>query len=338
MRAAVFKGPGKPLVIESLDDPVPGEGELVLRVGRCGICGTDLHMTDGHAAGFPADSVLGHEFAGEVVAIGAGVERYKLGDTVAGLAVAGCGRCASCVAGDPMWCEKGLIPAMGGFGQYTRVNALAAIKLPATLSLEDGALIEPLAVGLHGVTLAALGPGARVLILGSGSIGLAAAFWARRFGATQVLVASRSARSQDHAMHMGASCVEQFGEEFPRRVSAALGGAPDVVFECIGIPGMLGMAVELVRPRGTIVVLGNCMLPDTLIPSLILFKQVRLQGSMVYSRREFEITAEALESGAVEPRSMITDRVPLAALPAAFEALRRPTYQCKTLVEPWAAL
>jgi threonine dehydrogenase-like Zn-dependent dehydrogenase len=336
MKAAVFKGPGKPLVIESLDDPVPGEGELVLRVGRCGICGTDLHMTDGHAASFPAESVLGHEFAGEVVAIGAGVERYKLGDTVAGLAVAGCGRCASCIAGDPMWCEKGLIPAMGGFGQYTRVNALAAIKLPATVSLEDGALVEPLAVGLHGVTLAALGPGARVLVLGSGSIGLAAAFWARRFGATQVLVASRSARSQDHALRMGASCFEQFGEEFPRRVSAALGGAPDVVFECVGIPGMLGMSVEIVRPRGTVVLLGNCMLPDTLVPSLILFKQVRLQGSMVYSRREFEITAEALDAGAVEPRSMITDTVPLAALPAAFEALRRPTYQCKTLVEPWA--
>ena len=338
MKAAVFKGPGKPLVIESLDDPVPGEGELVLRVGRCGICGTDLHMTDGHSASFPAGSVLGHEFAGEVVAIGAGVERYKLGDTVAGLAVAGCGRCANCIAGDPMWCEKGLIPAMGGFGQYTRVNALAAIKLPATLSLEDGALIEPLAVGLHGVTLAALGPGARVLILGSGSIGLAAAFWARRFGATDVLVASRSARSHDHAMSMGASCFEQFGEEFPQRVSTALGGAPDVVIECIGIPGMLSMAVEIVRPRGTVVLLGNCMLPDTLIPSLILFKQVRLQGSMVYSRREFEITAEALEAGAVEPRSMITDTVPLAALPAAFEALRRPTYQCKTLVEPWAGL
>jgi len=139
-------------------------------------------------------------------------------------------------------------------------------------------------------------------------------------------------------MRMGASCFEQFGEEFPHRVSTALGGAPDVVIECIGIPGMLGMAVEIVRPRGTVVLLGNCMLPDSLVPSLILFKQVRLQGSMVYSRREFEITAEALEAGAVEPRSMITDTVPLAALPAAFEALRRPTYQCKTLVEPWAGL
>ena len=237
MKAAVFKGPGKPLAIESLDDPVPGEGELVLRIGRCGICGTDLHMTDGHAASFPAESVLGHEFAGEVVAIGAGVERYKLGDTVAGLAVAGCGRCASCVAGDPMWCEKGLIPAMGGFGQYTRVNALAAIKLPATLSLEDGALVEPLAVGLHGVLLASFTPGARVLILGSGSIGLAAAFWARRCGATRVLVASRSARSEDHAMRMGASHFEQFGEEFPQRVSAALGGAPDVVLRMHRDPG-----------------------------------------------------------------------------------------------------
>jgi threonine dehydrogenase-like Zn-dependent dehydrogenase len=337
MKAAVFKGPGRPLVIESLDDPVPGPGELVLRVGRCGICGTDLHMTDGHAASFPAESVLGHEFAGEVVALGVGVQNYKLGDAVAGLAVAGCGQCASCIVGDPMWCEKGLIPAMGGFGQYTVVKALSAIKLPGTLSLEDGALVEPLAVGLHGVSLAGISPGARVLVLGSGSIGLSAAFWARRFGATRVVVASRTARGKDHALRMGASCFEQFGDDFPVRISAALGGAPDIVFECIGVPGMLGMAAEIVRPRGTVLVLGNCMLPDTVVPALLLFKQLRVQGSMVYSRREFEIVADALDAGAVEPRSMITDTVALEALPAAFEALRRPTYQCKTMVEPWAA-
>lgn len=336
MKAAVFKGPGKPLVIETRDDPVPGCGELLLRVGRCGICGTDLHMTDGHAATFPADSVLGHEFAGEVMAIGPGVENFKQGDAVAGLAVAGCGRCTSCITGDPMWCERGLIPAMGGFGQYTVVKALSAIKLPSSLSLEDGALIEPLAVGLHGVALSGVTPGARVLVLGTGSIGLSAAFWARRCGATHVVVGSRSDRGREHALRMGASAFEQFGEDYPVRISAALGGLPDVVFECIGVPGMLGKAIELVRPRGTVVVLGNCMLPDSVVPALMLFKQVRVQGSMVYSRREFEIVADALEAGAVEPRSMITDTVSLAALPDAFEALRRPTYQCKTVVDPWA--
>jgi 2-desacetyl-2-hydroxyethyl bacteriochlorophyllide A dehydrogenase len=336
MKAAVFEAPGKPLVIESLPDPAPGEGELVLRVGRCGICGTDLHMTDGHAATYPLRSVLGHEFAGEVVAVGRGVVSYKLGDAVAGLAVGGCGKCASCMAGDPMWCEQGLIPAMGGFGQFTVVKALSAIKLPSTLSFADGALIEPLAVGLHGVKLAGISPGARVLVLGSGSIGLAAAFWARRFGANRVAVASRSSRGEAHAHGMGATHFEKFGEEFTANIQTALGGLPDVVFECTGVTGMLAKAIETVRARGTVMILGNCMMPDSLVPSLVMFKQLRLQGSMVYSRREFEIVAEVLDAGHVEARTMITDTVPLAELPSAFEALRRPTYQCKTLVDPWS--
>jgi len=336
VKAAVFKGPGKPLEIETRADPVPGHGELLLKVVRCGICGTDLHMTDGHATCFPAESVLGHEFAGEVMALGPGVETFKRGDAVAGLAITGCGRCANCIAGDPMWCERGFIPAMGGFGQYTVVKAFSAIKLPSSLSLEDGALIEPLAVGLHGVALAGIAPGARVLVLGTGSIGLSAAFWARRLGATRVVAASRSDRGSAHALRMGVTRFEPFGEEFAARIGAALAGPPDVVLECIGVPGMLGQAIELVRPRGTVVVLGNCMLPDTVVPALMLFKQVRVQGSMVYSRREFEVVADAMDAGAVEPRSMITDRVSLAALPDAFEALRRPTYQCKTLVDPWA--
>jgi 2-desacetyl-2-hydroxyethyl bacteriochlorophyllide A dehydrogenase len=336
MKAAVFEAPGKPLVIESLPDPAPGRGELVLRVGRCGICGTDLHMTDGHAATYAHPSVLGHEFAGEVVAVGSGVTDYKLGDAVAGLAVGGCGMCPSCVSGDPMWCESGLIPAMGGFGQFNVVKAVSAIKLPSTLSLADGALIEPLAVGLHGVRLAEISPGVRVLVLGSGSIGLAAAFWARRFGANRVAVASRSVRGQAHAYSMGAAHFETLGEEFAANIQSALGGPPDVVFECTGAPGMLAKAVETVRARGTVMILGNCMMPDSLVPSLVMFKQLRLQGSMVYSRREFEIVAEVLDAGHVEARSMITDTVSLAELPNAFEALRRPSYQCKTLVDPWA--
>lgn len=336
MKAAIFEAPGRPLAIESLPDPVPGRGELLLRVGRCGICGTDLHMTDGHAATYAYPSVLGHEFAGEVVAVGRDVSNYKEGDAVAALAVAGCGMCAACLAGDPMWCERGLIPAMGGFGQFTVVKALSAIRLPSTLSLADGALIEPLAVGLHGVKLAEVSPGARVLVLGSGSIGLAAAFWARRFGANRVIVASRSARGKRHAHAMGASHFETLGEAFAANIETALGGLPDVVFECTGVPGMLAKAIEIVRVRGTVMILGNCMMPDTVVPSLVMFKQLRLQGSMVYSRQEFEIVADVLDAGHVEARTMITDTVSLADLPKVFEALRRPTYQCKTLVDPWS--
>ena len=336
MRAAVFQKAGRPLSIETIPDPVPSRDELILQVHRCGICGTDLHMTDGHAATYAENSVLGHEFAGEVIAMGLGVENYKIGDAVSGLAIHGCGHCANCVGGEPMWCEQGFRPAMGGFGQYVAVKALAAIKLPATLSLTDGALIEPLAVGLHGVGLAGAHPGSRVLVLGTGAIGLAAAFWARRFGVSRIAVASRTSRNEERAFQMGASHFATFGGDFAGNIREALGGAPDVVFECIGVPGMLSEAVEIVRPRGSIMLLGNCMLPDTLLPSMVVLKELKVQGSMVYSRHEFEIVADVLDAGHLEPRSLVTDTVSLDVLPEVFESLRSPTYQCKTLVDPWS--
>src|SRR5271169_3573863 len=114
MQAAVFKGVGTPLSIETRPDPVPGEGEIVLRVGRCGICGTDLSMTDGSSQTFPVDSIIGHEFSGEIVAIGVSVDRLKLGDRVTALPYTGCGKCATCLAGRPNFCThfRGMI---GGF-------------------------------------------------------------------------------------------------------------------------------------------------------------------------------------------------------------------------------
>ena len=281
MKAPVFKGVGKPLAIETLPDPTPGPGEMVIKVARCGICGTDLHMTDGHAQTFPEGTVIGHEFAGEVVAVGPGVTRFKTGDVAAALPVIGCGRCASCLAGETIWCEKGLIGLVGGYGQYAIAATHAAIKLPSTLSVEDGALVEPLAVSLHGVTLAELKPGARVLVLGAGPIGLGCVFWAKHVGAGRIAVVSRSRRGEAIAMEMGATAFVQTSDELMTDVNAALGGLPDVVFECIGVPGQLAQAINLVRPRGTVIVLGNCMLPDTIIPSLAMFKQVRIQGSMV---------------------------------------------------------
>ncbi len=98
MKAPVFKGVGKPLAIESLPDPTPGEGDIVVKVARCGICGTDLHMTDGHAHTFPEGTILGHEFAGEIVAVGPGVSGFAVGDVVTAMPTVGCGKCANCLA------------------------------------------------------------------------------------------------------------------------------------------------------------------------------------------------------------------------------------------------
>ncbi len=106
MRAAVMQGLHKPLAIQTLPDPTPGEGQLVVKVGRCGICGSDLHMTEDPGYGMGAGDVLGHEFAGEVVALGKNVEDVAMGDLVSVIPLRSCGQCAACKAGDLAWCES----------------------------------------------------------------------------------------------------------------------------------------------------------------------------------------------------------------------------------------
>ncbi len=335
MRVAIFEGAGKPLALGVADEPVPGVGEVVIKVGRCGICGTDLHMTSGHAMDFPAGTVLGHEYAGEVVALGADVQGLKSGDRIAAMPAVGCGHCAACLAGYPLGCGQ-MQGRLGGFGQYLRASASGSVKLPQALSLADGALVEPLAVGLHGVALAGMAPGARILVLGAGSVGLAAIFWARRLGAGRIVAAAPSVRRAALAATMGADGFVALGEGDVAGISEALGGAPDLVLECAGAVGLLGKAIDCVSPRGMVVSLGFCTSPDPILPSTASWKQVRMAFSFGYTLREFQFTTDTLDAGHVEPRQMITETVSLDALPVAFEALRGGGCQTKMHIDPWA--
>lgn len=335
MRAAVFRGAGRPLSIESVPDPEPLAGEVVLRVGACGICGTDLHITDGHGAlQAPAGHILGHEFAGEVVAIGSGVEGLRVGDRVTAMPTTGCGRCAACAKGEPKWCPD-RASMQGGYAQYLRTKATSCAKLPAGMTLEDGALVEPLAVGLHGVERAGMKVGDRVLIIGAGPVGLAALFWARRMGAGRIAVTAGSTRRADLAMQLGATGFVAPGDDEVARVKDMLGGPPDIVFECVGIPGMIGRALDHVRPMGTVVVLGFCTKSDTFLPMAPLFKEANVHFAVLYGMRDFEVAIDTLDAGALSPRAMVTDRVSLDQTPAMFEALRQRTHQCKVLIDPW---
>ena len=334
MRAAVFKGVGVPLAIETLADPEPGPGEAVIKVGRCGICGSDIHMTSGHALDYPAGTILGHEYAGEVVALGVGVTNLKPGDRVTAMPATGCGQCVACLSGYPLGCRqmKGML---GGFGEYLRIAAASAVKLPASLSLADGALVEPLAVGLRGVRLAGMAAGARILVLGAGSVGLAVIHWARRLGAGRIVAASPSARRRELALAMGADGFETLGDGESQRISAGLGGAPDLVFECAGAVGLLQKSIDLVRPEGVIVSLGFCGRPDPITPAIATWKQVTIKFSFAYALSEFRHCADVLDRGQVEPRRMITETVSLDALPAMFEAIRAGAGQAKVQVDPW---
>jgi (R,R)-butanediol dehydrogenase/meso-butanediol dehydrogenase/diacetyl reductase len=305
----------------------------VVEVCRCGICGSDLHITEDPIFGAPAGIVLGHEYSGRIAALGKGVDSVKVGDHVAVFPVHGCGKCATCLAGVPAWCTQMRIDG-GGYGQYSLAEQHQLIKLPKTLALEDGALVEPMAVSLHGVALARPKAGARVLIIGAGPIGLAAAYWSKHMGAARIAVTAGSNRRAELALQMGATHFIDPANASPEAVNAALGGPPDIVYEAVGKPGLVQKCIEYVKPRGTVIVLGLCTPPDTFMPFQLVSKEVTLQASAFYELGEFELAADVLNKDPLTPRMMVTDIVGLEAMPPMFEALRQRSTQCKVLVNP----
>lgn len=335
MKAAIFEQLGKPLRIGSVADPRPGHGQILLKVCRCGICGSDLHMTEDSTFGLRAGAIIGHEFAGEVLEIGAGVTSLKVGDHVSAAPLKGCGGCPSCVAGEPAWCENGMQLIGGGYAEYAALDAIQCRKLPWGISAADGALAEPLAVALHGVIRSALKTGERVLILGAGPIGLAVAFWARRLGARQVVVVDLSDHQRERAMSIGATGYLVSGEDMDVHVAEACSGAPDIVFECVGKPGLIDHCIGLVRPRGRVLVLGLCTMPDRMDSFRAVSKEVQVIMSVFFDMHEFAQAIETLDGGRYRPQNLVSNIVSLDAMPDTFESLRRRTTQCKVLVAPF---
>jgi (R,R)-butanediol dehydrogenase/meso-butanediol dehydrogenase/diacetyl reductase len=328
-----MQGLHKPLSIETVPDPTPRAGEVVVKIGRCGICGSDLHMTEDPAYGKGAGDVLGHEFAGEVVALGKGAEGLVLGDLVSVIPLQSCGHCASCKAGDIAWCDQFGLQG-GGYAEYAVTKPNQCIKLPTSTSLADGAIIEPLAVALHGVNMSGLKAGDRILILGAGPIGLAVAFWARRKGAVDIVIQDISDFQNTRARALGATGFVVDPEDPIGGAERALEGKADIVFECVGIPGLIEQAVSQVRNRGTILLLGLCTKPDSFNSFAMLSKEVRLVTAAFFTRGEYEAALDALDAGAAEPRLLVTDVISLADTPARFEALRTRTHDCKVLINP----
>ncbi|MEJ7935328.1 alcohol dehydrogenase catalytic domain-containing protein [Sphingobium sp. AN558] len=336
MRTAIFVAAGQPLVIEDRPVPVPGPHRALIRVHRCGICGSDLHMTSGSAFDVACGTALGHEYAGEVVEVGPGVDTIAVGDRVTALPMAGCGQCAACIADMPLHCVA-LESMAGGYGEYTLIDARRAIRLPQALTFEDGALVEPLASALRGVRrLQGLGPQMRIAVLGAGAIGASAAWWARRLNAGPIAMIARTARNQDLAAAMGADAFLTVGDDLPEQLDKALGGAPDVVIEAAGSAGAIQQSINLVRNGGTVLTLGGCIRPDSIMPAIAMYKDITLQFSVAYGLADFMQCVATLDSGAVEPRALVGETIPLAALPDTFEALRQGSHAAKIMVDPWA--
>jgi (R,R)-butanediol dehydrogenase/meso-butanediol dehydrogenase/diacetyl reductase len=214
-------------------------------------------------------------------------------------------------------------------------GARDCILLPNSLTVEDGALVEPMAVGYHGAKLAAAAPGANVLIIGAGPVGLAAAYYARKFGAGKVAISATSRKREHFVYEMGADIFLDPAVPLVEATREAFGGElADVVYECVGYVGMLDLAIQVVRPQGTVVVLGYCTAPDTFLPALAADKDVRLQFSLAYTLEEFEDVARMFDQGHVEARSMITHTVSLTDLPPFFQTLHEGAMVQKVMIDP----
>jgi len=341
MRAALFKEMSKPLVIEAIGDPVPGPHDLILRVKNCGICGSDLHMTEPTSImPLALGAVMGHEFSGEVIEVGSAAKsRWKSGDRVAGFPYICCGDsspCANFGFGAQM-CGKGVAVGLGqsngAYAELVRIGASGAYRLPDSVSFREGALVEPLAVGLHAVDMAKMERGATVLVIGAGPVGLAVMLWAKFLGARHVIVSERAQVRRAMAAGFGATDAVDPSQPLTPQVEKIAGRGPDIIFECVGAPGMIGGAM-MEAPRGArIVVAGVCQQPDTIMPLIGIMKEINLQFVLGYRPADFDYVIAMIASDRIDVASMITDIVDLDGLPPAFEALRKPAHQCKVMLE-----
>lgn len=331
MRAVRFVDHGSPLEMGRIGEDARPAGALLLRVHHCGICGSDIHQATEPQFGAKAGAVLGHEYSGEVVAIGEGVSGFAVGDRVAVVPIASCGHCAACLEGRPADCPDKRLTA-GGYADLAIMPAAQCVKLPDGLSTERGAMVEPLSVGLHGLAKSGMEPGARVLIIGAGPIGMVTAYWARRFGASRLAVTASSMRKAELAKRMGADVFVAPGDATPEGVADALGGPADIVFECAGKAGLIDKGIGLIRRGGTVVGLGLTSEPDTLDTLGAMRKEARIQMAGFFTLPEFRMSALALLQDGDTISQMVTQRITLDELPTAFEGLKRRNDQCKVMV------
>lgn len=339
MKAVIFDAVGQPLRTGTRPDPAPAPDEVVLRVAGCGICGSDLHITEDPAPfGIGPGFVLGHEIAGEVAATGAEVRDLRPGDRVAVVPMRGCGRCPRCLAGDPARCPD-MVLIGGGYADYVTVAARQCQRLPDGVALSDAALAEPLAVALHCIVRSGMKPGDRVAVLGAGPIGLLVAFWARRMGASHVVMADLHDHQQARALALGATGFALSGPALSENLADLCGGAPDIVFECVGKRGLLQAACQAVRLQGKVIGVGLCIGGDDWDPFVALSKEIDLIFSVFFHQRnEFGMALDALAARPFAPQAIVTDRIGLSQVPQVFESLRRRTTQCKVLIQPELSL
>lgn len=328
MRAVVIQ-PDRSLAVEEVDRSEPADGQVRIRVEACGICGSDLHMRPSEGL-LPAGSIMGHEFSGTVEAIGGGVESWSEGDRVCVFPGRPLDRhdiAAQLEAG------VGLGPLPGAYAEAVVVDADTLWRLPDDLPLEHGALVEPLAVALHGLDVAEVAAGDPVAVLGAGPIGIMALTALRARGVERVVAVEPNEERRALAAELARAAVGLDGVH--ANVVESLGEPPAVVLECAGHPTALPLATELVASSGVIGLLGVLEEPVEIAPMNLMIKEAQIRASFAYRPANFDEAIELLAAGRVPAERLITAREPLERAEELFAELLRPgTDQVKVLLKP----
>lgn len=347
MRAAVMRG--AQLVVDDIDDPTPGPGQVLVQTLACGICGSDLHTLQhgdqmvemsNEGAGVAGDAmppmeimdlshdvVMGHEFCAEVVELGENTANCEVGDVVVSI---------------PMTFDvAGLHPIgysnryPGGYAERMVLSDMIALKVPNGLSPDQAALTEPMAVGLHAANRSTIAAGHAAIVLGCGPVGLATIAALRLRKAEPIIAADFSPARRALATTMGAHVVTDPRDESVTDVWRRLGApVPTALFEAVGVPGLLDEALRAAPRQSEVIVVGVCMEPDTVRPMRGVVKELDVRFAFGYDPMEFAETLRRISEGELDVTPLITGRVDLDGVPGAFDDLATPDEQAKILVTP----
>jgi threonine 3-dehydrogenase len=330
MQAIVKEQRAPGLKVTTVPKPSPGPGEVLIAVRHAGVCGTDLHIADWNAwaeGRLRPPLVVGHEFAGEIVAVGGGVAELRTGQLVTAEGHIVCGHCLQCRTGNSHICKHTRIIGVdrdGAFAEYIAMpatNVLPLDGIPTTV----GAVMDPMGNAFHTVLTADI-PGSSVFVVGCGPIGCFAVGIARAAGAAKVIASDVNAKRLALAKRMGAHVtIDATRDDVVRSVLAETGGeGADVVCEMSGVPSALHQAFAAVRLGGRVQLLG---IPDGQVPvdfaNEIIFKGITVYG--VIGRKMYETWNQMrryLSAGLVDPRPVITHQFPLAKIDEALAAIR----------------
>lgn len=319
MNAAVYRGKQK-IIVQNVPKPTVGPNDVLLKIRSVGICGTDLHIYHGGTSVRPG-TVIGHEFSGEVAAIGRSVTNVRIGDRAVAEHVVTCGKCYYCVRGKPELCIRAEVVGLdrpGALAEYLSLPANLVYAIPKSISYEEAALIEPLTIALYGASQAGFLMEKRIAVVGQGPIGLLLDQVLRRAGAHVVGVDVIPARLK-FARDKGwvDETLNPNDASFSKRLKKIAGIGVDASFEVVGKEATAELCIDITRRAGNVFLLGVFEKPATLNVMQIIKKELRIIGSWTCAF-SFPAAIDLVAEKKIDLKHLITHRYPLADAPRAF--------------------